>query len=81
MPVIRLGLRFSRSQARVLRNLAEWCKANGVPGDVTLYERAAESAEDGEPLVVHCNDPSEVEQMQAAFVTIGIKRPTIEQLV
>lgn len=80
MATIRLGLRFSKSQARVLRNLATWCRANGVPGDIALYDRAAESAEDGEPLVVHCNDPAEVEQMQAAFVTLGVKRPVIEQL-
>jgi hypothetical protein len=77
---MKLGLRFSRSQIRTLRNIRDWAKANDVPGDLSLYDKAIESVEDNEPLVVICDDRAEVEQMAAAFVNLGVKRPAIEEL-
>lgn len=77
---MRLGLRFARSQIRTLRNIRDWAKANDVPGDLSLYDKAIESTEDNEPLVIQCDNRDEVEQMAAAFVTLGVKRPAIEDL-
>lgn len=77
---MRLGLRFARSQIRVLRNIRDWAKANRVPGDLSLYDKAIESTEDNEPLVVMCDSRDEVEEMAAMFVNLGCKRPAIEDL-
>lgn len=79
-PTLKLGLRFAKSQARVLRSIREQAEAKDVPGDLSLYEKAAESAEQGEPLVIHCTDPAEVEHMAAMLVALGVKRPAIEEL-
>jgi hypothetical protein len=79
--MLSLGLRFSRSQARVLRNLASDLRARRPPGiDISLFDKAAESAADDEPLVVLCDDPAEVELMAQLFADLGIKRPTIDGL-
>lgn len=75
-----LGLRFSRSQVKVLRGIRDWATANRLEGDLSLYDKAIESTEIGEPLVVHCSDPAEVEEMADLFVRLGCKRPAVEQL-
>lgn len=81
VPPMVMGLRFRKSQARVLRNIAEWARANDLPGvDATLYDKAAESAAAGEPLVVHCENREEVEGMAAGFVLLGVARPEIDEL-
>lgn len=77
--MLNIGLRWPRSQARTLRNIGNWVAANGT-GDAGLFFKAAESAKDGEPLVVRCEDVSEVEEMAALFVQCGAKRPVLEQL-
>lgn len=80
-PSLVMGLRFRKSQVRVLRNLVEWVEGNDVPGiDVSLYRKAMEAAAAGEPLLVHCNGREEVEAMAAAFVRLGVARPTIDEL-
>lgn len=72
-----VGLRFRRSAARVLRNIAHDYRGKV---DVGLYFKAAESAEKGELLEVGYTHRSEVEQMVALFVSLGVGRPTIEDL-
>lgn len=74
-----LGLRFPRSQARVLRAIGEEAERMGQ-GDISLYFKAAESAEIGEPLIVKCEARDEVERMAALFATLGCRRPAIEEL-
>lgn len=76
---LTLGLRFSRSSARVLRNIAAEA-ARHRTGDPGLFYKAAESAEDGEPLVVLCSSAAEVHEMASLFATLGVKRPAIEEL-
>jgi len=80
-PSLVMGLRFRKSQVRVLRNLIDWIEGNDVPGiDVSLYRKAMEAAAEGEPLLVHCDGREEVEEMAAAFVRLGLARPTIDEL-
>lgn len=77
--MLTFGLRWPRSQARVLLNISEEAARHGQ-GDVSLYLRAAESVADNEPLVVHCEGRAEIEQMAALFVALGVRRPAIEDL-
>lgn len=76
---MRLGLRFARSQRRVLKNIRDGALEAGQ-GDVGLYDRAIEAAETGEPLIVVCERASEVEHMAALFAYLGCRRPVIEEL-
>lgn len=76
---LRLGLRFPRSASRVLRNLGDECARHGT-GDPGLFYKAADSAKDGEPLVVQCSEVSEVHEMAALFATLGVGRPAVEDL-
>lgn len=73
----RVGLRFPRSAARILRNTAE--RFRGIEGvDVGLFEKAADSARDNVPLEVVFDKRSEVEQMVADFRRLGVPEPIIE---
>jgi hypothetical protein len=77
----RIGLRFARSQRRTLASLIERLRSTAPEDfDVGLFEKALESAEQGEPLIVLCSDPREVEAMADGFVRWGIKRPALEAL-
>jgi len=80
---IRMGLRFAKSQARTLRNIAEHLRtldpATNVV-DISLFDKAADSAAEGEPLIVMCSDPDEVREMAAVFVRLGVKEPDVEDL-
>jgi len=80
--LMRVGLRFSRSQARILRNLVAQLRADPPRGDfdISLFDKAAEAAENGEPLHVLCSDRDEAERMAAGFVLWGVKRPSMELL-
>jgi hypothetical protein len=79
--MLTLGLRFSRSQARILDNIAEDLRSRRPDGiDISLFDKAAESARDGEPLVVLCDHREEIEKMARGFELWGIKRPVIEEL-
>lgn len=75
----RYGLRWRKAHARTLRNIADRCIAHGQ-SDVGLYFKAAESAEQGVPLEVHCNDKSEVDQMVALLVLLGAPAPSIDEM-
>jgi hypothetical protein len=78
---LTIGLRFPRSQIRMLRNLiisVRTLRPKGV--DVGLYEKALESAEAGEPLVVLCSNRGEAEMMADGFVRLGLRRPEVDVL-
>jgi hypothetical protein len=73
------ALRFRRSAARTLRNLSE--RMRGEPGiDTSLYDKAADSAEQGEPLVIRATSRAEVEELASAFPLVGVARPEIDEL-
>lgn len=78
---LQYGLRFNRAQARVLRNLHDRVVGEGLSEhDAGLYLLAAQSCEQGEPLVVKCSSRDEVEEMAAVFARLGVRRPTVEDL-
>jgi len=80
-PSLVMGLRFRKSQARMLRNLTDQLKERDLPGvDISLFEKAAQAAAAGEPLLVHCESREEVELMAAAFAQLGVARPQIDEL-
>lgn len=77
-PTLTIPLRFPKSQARVLRNIVDRLKSEGIaPENVTLFEQAADAARNAEPLMVRCDSLDEVRAMADAFVTFGIRRPSI----
>lgn len=79
MPAI--GLRFPRSQARTLRNLAERIHARDLGDEhASLFEAAAEAARTGEPLIVQCSMPIEAVMIADGFTQFGVARPAIEEL-
>jgi hypothetical protein len=76
---IRVDLRFRRSQAPRLRDIAAQVRSVRPRGvDVSLYDKAAESADDGVPLTVLCSRSEEAEAMADAFARLGIRRPQVE---
>lgn len=78
---IRVGLRFRRSQVRTLEALITRAKSEGVSKDhITLFEQAQEAARTGEPMIVHCGQWSEAEQLADGFVRYGLQRPAVESL-
>lgn len=78
---VRIGLRFRRSQARLLRDLAERCKVNDLGAQhVATFEQAAQAAASGEPLIVICMEPIEAVAMADGYTRFGVVRPSIEQL-
>lgn len=78
---LMMGLRFRKSQARLLRDLADRARAREIPfGAVSLFEKAAEAASAGEPLIVICERPEEAIAMAAGFGQFGILPPSVEQL-
>jgi hypothetical protein len=80
-PTIRVGLRFRRSSARTLQNIANRIRAGELPHQaVSTFELAADAARTGEPLIVECKDPMEAHLMAAGYVRFGIAMPAIETL-
>jgi len=78
---LMMGLRFRKSQARLLRYLADRAKARELAfGAVSLFEKAAEAASAGEPLIVICDRPEEAIAMAAGFGQYGVVPPTVERL-
>lgn len=77
----KFGLRFSKSQARVLDALADRVRQADLAGsDVSTFEQAAMAARLGEPLIVICDEPVEAEQLAGMYAMAGVKRPTVEHL-
>jgi hypothetical protein len=79
---VRLGLRFERKDAQLLRFLADRVRNGelGTDANVNTFEQAALAAETGELLEVYCDDPVEVVQMAALYTRLGTAQPVIEDL-
>jgi len=79
--MIRIGLRFRRSDARLLRDLADRVR-QGEMGEqhVSTFRDAADAAATGEPLIVLCEEPFEAEMMADGYARFGVPRPAIEEL-
>ena len=76
----RIGLRFQRNQARPLQDLADRLSQHELPGEASVFHKAALAAESGEPLIVVCTDPMEAVAMAKGYALYGIVEPVIEQL-
>jgi hypothetical protein len=76
-----LGLRFPRSQVRRLREIVEQLRSDRPDGiDIGLFEKAADSAIEGEPLQVRCSSRAEIELIADGFTRWGVRRPEIDEL-
>ncbi len=76
-----VGLRFRKSQARTLRNLALRLNAQDQDREaIALFDKAAAAAASGEPLIVVCGHPGEAMLMAEAFTRYGVRRPAVEAL-
>jgi hypothetical protein len=79
--VHRIGLRFNHADARALRNLAERLSQHELPGEATVFYKAALAAESGEPLIIVCRNPIEAVYIaKGHFTRHGIAEPVFEQL-
>lgn len=78
---IRVGLRFRRGDARVLRNIADRVRA-GELGEqhVAVFSGAADAAATGEPLIVVCENHLEAVMMADGYARYGVRRPAVEEL-
>jgi hypothetical protein len=78
---VKAGLRFRRSQARVLRALVVRAEHRELPSaNVTFFRMAAEAAHTGEPLLVECTNEAELALLASGFAHFGVVPPTIEQV-
>lgn len=79
--MIRIGLRFARKDAPLLRTLAERVRAMELgQRDAATFQLAADAAVTGEPLIVHCNDKSEALAMADGYAIYGVTRPKLDEL-
>jgi hypothetical protein len=80
--VIRVGLRFARRDARLLRLLADRVRAGDLGQQaVNTFAHAAEAAESGEPLIVICeHNADEALLMAAGYAQYGVTHPAVEEL-
>lgn len=78
---IRVGLRFRRGDARVLRNLADRVRAGELGAQhVATFASAADAAATGEPLIVQCESHLEAVMMADGYARWGVRRPAVEEL-
>lgn len=75
-----LGLRFNGKEAAKLSAIADQLRSAGKSEECGLFERAADAARTGEPLIIVCHDALEAAVMAAGFVHWGIEPPAIEAL-
>lgn len=75
-----VGLRFTRSSARTLNNLAARVRAADLRSDATIFQAAADAAAKGEPMILECTDQAEAQLVAAGYAQYGVAVPTIEQL-
>jgi hypothetical protein len=76
-----VGLRFHPTDARRLREIAQRIRAGELGKQhVGLFDKAADAAQTGEPLIVQCTDPVEAIVMADAFPSWGVGRPVVEEL-
>lgn len=77
---IRVGLRFQRADAPLLRLLAAGVRSGEIQGDLQTYEHAAIAAETGEPLILVCNNTSDAHIMRDLYVRVGCQPPALDTL-
>lgn len=78
---IKVGLRFTRTDGRRLREIADRLMAERPEGvDISIFDKAADSAERDEPLQVLASNREEVELMAHGFTFYGVQRPAIDAL-
>lgn len=83
---INAAFRFDRAAGRKLRAIAQHLRTLSSEQiaqgniDISLFDKAAESAEQGEPLIVRCTDPVEVTLMAKAFTDLGLSHSPIDEL-
>lgn len=78
---LRIGLRFPRSQARILRHLIRRAESEGVAAHhISLFRHAEAAARNGEPLTIHCAAHEEAVAIADGFTMYGVTRPAIEDL-
>lgn len=78
---MKLGLRFAKRDAALLRRLASAVRNGELGGTgANVFEQAAIAAERQESLEVHCDNPLEVVEMAAAYALHGVTPPVIEEL-
>ena len=78
---LKVGLRFKRSQARLLRHLAARVRNSELPNShAAIFDAAAQAASTGEPLIVICRNQMEAQMMAAGYTQYGVTAPTIEQV-
>lgn len=78
--MLKVGLRFRKGDARILRNLADRIRNGEIRGTLATFQQAEEAAKSGEPLIVVCADPKEAHDMAALYATCGTSRPAVEAL-
>lgn len=79
--MLKVGLRFRKGDARLLRHLADRVRNGEIPGTLSTFEQAADAARTGEPLIVVCADPKEAHDMAALYGACGLsRRPAVEAL-
>lgn len=83
-PELQIGLRFRKGQAKVIEAIAQELRSTPAAVNATeaigLFDKAAEAARSGEPLIVKCRRPEEAQQMADDFVLYGLARPAVEDL-
>jgi hypothetical protein len=78
---IQVGLRFERKDARRLREHAAHLRTLEAPGEfLSLFEKAADAAEHGEPMILVASSRLEIEQTAIGFTQFGVERPVVEEL-
>lgn len=78
--VIVAALRFKRSDAPKLRWIAHALEVDRPADDKSVFHRAADSAEVGDPLIVKALTVDEVTRLADRFSHYGITRPAIDEL-
>lgn len=77
--MIRAGLRFSRSDAKLLEELAERVRLAEMGAEpVQVFAGAADAARTGEPFIVWCEHPDELKMMADGYIKWGVRRPAID---
>lgn len=79
-PSIRIGLRFNRRDAKLLRELAERAGRRELTEARKVFSDAADAARTGEPLIVLCSTPVEARLMAAGYTRYGVAEPVLESL-
>lgn len=79
--MIRVGFRFDRRDASLLRGLGARVRSGELSNHhAAVFDNAAAAAETGEPLIVECEDKTEALLLADGYPRFGVSRPTIDEL-